>query len=66
MGGHPQAKIRGTQGSLAGQMEQHGVAWHRTTTCYPSGATGGIWHHPDNGCTDLYSSQDGISAVKTP
>lgn len=47
MDDHPQAQTR-SQGSLPGQREQIGIAWHRTTTCYAAEATGSVWHHMDN------------------
>lgn len=54
----------GAWGSLPGQRQHHGIAWHDTTACYSARATGSIWHQMDNGCTDIYSSQDGINTVK--
>lgn len=65
MDDHPPAKRLGAQWSLPGQREKHGIAWHGTTACYSAGATGSVWHHMDNGYTNLYSSQESISAVKT-
>lgn len=64
MDDHPQAQRLGAQGSLPGQREQHGIAWHGTTAWCSAGATGSVWHHMDNGYTDLYSGQDRINSVK--
>lgn len=64
MDDHPQAGRLGALGSLPGQGEQHGIAWHGTTACYSAGATGSVWHHMGNGYADLNSSQDSINSFK--